>query len=132
MFYFQAGLQQSRFSLAQAQTYFNEEAKAPLSHDGGTRSLAPLGTHRKLARDPINSSIAYMRSHRIGFIDLRERIAVRIGFPANLLKIRNQSVCIADQSAVEPSPRRLSYSSAPRSAIVPPVVSSIRKSVSLG
>jgi hypothetical protein len=90
MFSFQAGLQQSRFSLAQAQSYSNEEAKAPLSHDGGTRSLAPLGTHRKLPRDPITSSIAYVCSHPIGFIDLRQRIAVRIGFPANLLQILNQ------------------------------------------
>ena len=57
-------------------------------------SFAYLWSHRKFSCDQISDRVTYVRTHRVGFIQFDQRIAVRIRFPAHLLKIPDELLTV--------------------------------------
>jgi hypothetical protein len=55
--------------------------------DRRSRTFTHRPSHRKLAGDVISERITDVRAHRVGFIQLDQRISVGIRFPAYLLQI---------------------------------------------
>src|SRR5260370_28113783 len=55
-----------------------------------SRSFPACRPHRKLVRYQISDRVAGMRSHRVRFVQISQRIAVRIRLPTHLFEILDE------------------------------------------